>query len=212
MPAVSGSPTQIQTSVLTPTALAGTPDDQFKEGDVAFVASLYPNAQFILRRSPLLTPPDNVTTIATYSGNGYWELSPATFVAGGSAGLFNPALASIATADATPTVLVNVIPSFLVASSKDYIFDVTATVEGILNAANVYRVDLNATFLYTASTSTLTQLIAPVGTTLANERFLGSGFAGMATITNTGDLTVTGVVSEDWKWSATLSDFYLKGA
>jgi hypothetical protein len=210
MPAVSGSPTQIQTSALNAAALAGTPDDQFKEGDVAFVASLYPNAEFILRRSPLLTAPNNVTTIATYSGNGYWELSPATFVAGGTAGLYNPALGTLTTVDATPTTMLNVIPAYLLASGASFIFDVTATVEGILDASNVYRVDLNATFTYDAATATLGQLTPP--TAVANERFSGSGLAGMATIDTAGNLIITGVTSETWKWAATLSDFFLKSA
>ena len=214
MPAVSGSPTQIQTSALNATALAGTPDDQFKEGDVAFVASLYPNAQFILRRSPLPTTPNNVTTIATYSGNGYWELSPATFVTGDTAGLFNPAFGTLTTTGVATTTMLNVVPAFLPATGKSFLFDVTVTVEGIEDGAvaNVYRVDLNATFTYDPTlASPLVQLTTATGTTAANERYAGTGVTGMATIDGVGDLVITSVAGTR-KWAATLSDFFLKSA
>ncbi len=74
MPATSGSPSQIGTSAATPAVLAGTPDDQFQEGDLACVVSLWPNSTFRLRRTALGGVPDNITTIATFTGNGYWEL------------------------------------------------------------------------------------------------------------------------------------------
>ncbi len=74
MSAVSGSPTQVKTSVTTAADLAGTPDDAFKEGDLACVTALWPNSTFRLRRVALGSTPDNVATIATFSGNGYWEV------------------------------------------------------------------------------------------------------------------------------------------
>ena len=74
MPAVSGSPTQNATSVSTPEDLSGTPDSAFEEGDLAYVAALWPNATFRLRREPSPLPPDWVSAIETYSGNGYWEV------------------------------------------------------------------------------------------------------------------------------------------
>jgi len=74
MPATSGSPTQNATSVSTPEELAGTPDSAFESGDLAYVASLWPNASFRLRREPSPLPPDNVSAIKTFSGNGYWEV------------------------------------------------------------------------------------------------------------------------------------------
>ncbi len=74
MPAVSGTPTQVKTSATTAADLAGTPDDQFKEGDFACVESLWPNSTFRLRRTALGGVPDNVSTIATFTGNGYWEV------------------------------------------------------------------------------------------------------------------------------------------
>lgn len=78
MPAVSGSPTQNPTSVASPLDLAGLPDDAFAEGDLAYVRSLWPLSTFRLRRVnlPVGVVPNNVTTIATRSGNGYWELFP----------------------------------------------------------------------------------------------------------------------------------------
>ncbi len=79
MPAVSGSPTQVRTSATTAADLAGTPDDAFNEGDFACVTSLWPNSTFRLCRTPLGAAPDNVNTIDTFSGNGYWEV----FGAGG---------------------------------------------------------------------------------------------------------------------------------
>ncbi len=74
MTAVSGSPTQLVTCVLTPRDLAGVPDDGFHEGDFAFVSSLAPNGSFRLERGVAAIAPDNVSTIDTFSGNGYWEL------------------------------------------------------------------------------------------------------------------------------------------
>jgi hypothetical protein len=75
MSAVSGSPTQVRTSVTTAADLAGTPDDSFREGDLACVTALWPNSTFRLRRTALGTAPDNVNSIDTFSGNGYWEVS-----------------------------------------------------------------------------------------------------------------------------------------
>lgn len=74
MSAVSGSPTQVKTSVSTAADLAGTPDDGFKEGDLGCVTALWPNSTFRLRRTALGSTPDNVSTIAAFSGNGYWEV------------------------------------------------------------------------------------------------------------------------------------------
>ena len=74
MSATSGSPTQVRTSVTTAADLAGTPDDAFKEGDLACVTALWPNSTFRLRRVALGGAPDNVTSIAAFSGNGYWEV------------------------------------------------------------------------------------------------------------------------------------------
>lgn len=74
MTAVSGSPTQIAASVATPQDLAGLPDDAFKAGDLAYVASLAPNGTFRLVRTALVGDADNITTIDTRSGNGYWDL------------------------------------------------------------------------------------------------------------------------------------------
>lgn len=74
MPATSGSPTQIATSVSTPEDLSGTPDNGFKEGDLAYVSSLWPNASFRLRRNAPPLGADNVSAIKTFSGNGYWEV------------------------------------------------------------------------------------------------------------------------------------------
>ncbi len=73
MPAVSGSPTQVSTSVLTAAQLATTPDDAFEEGDLACVSSLWPNSMFRLRRTPFPGTPDNVHSISS-SSYGYWEL------------------------------------------------------------------------------------------------------------------------------------------
>lgn len=73
MPAVSGSPSQIATAALTPDDLAGTPDDAFADGDLAFVASLRPNGTFQLNRS-LGGASDGVTIIDTFTGQGRWEL------------------------------------------------------------------------------------------------------------------------------------------
>lgn len=81
MPAVSGSPTQISSSVSTPADLAGTPDDAFKTGDLACVETLMPNGTFRLNRKAT-GPADNVTKIAAHSGNGYWEV----FGTGGGGG------------------------------------------------------------------------------------------------------------------------------
>jgi hypothetical protein len=77
MPAVSGSTTQVKTSSTTAADLAGTPDDAFLDGDLASVTALWPNSTFRLKRTALGTAPDNVTSIATFSGNGYWEVFPA---------------------------------------------------------------------------------------------------------------------------------------
>ncbi len=74
MPAVSGSTTQLRSSVSTASDLAGVPDDAFAEGDLAAVTALWPNSTFRLRRTALVGAPDNVTTIDTFSGNGYWEV------------------------------------------------------------------------------------------------------------------------------------------
>jgi hypothetical protein len=74
MPAVSGSTTQVKTSATTAADLAGTPDDAFQEGDLACVSDLWPNSTFRLRRTALGSAPDNVSTIAAFSGNGYWEV------------------------------------------------------------------------------------------------------------------------------------------
>lgn len=211
MPAVSGSPTQIKTSVVTAADLSGTPDDQFEAGDLAYVSALYPNAQFILRRVALSPTPDNVTVIATKSGNGYWELSQSAYVSGGSSGLYNPPLASLVTTDAAMHVLANVIPAFVLALSaaKKLIVDVTTTVEGINNsvpAFNAYRIDLNASFTLDAGVAT------QLGTTAtANERVVVAGPPPVATIGATGDIEVTGALAaptEEWYWSATTSVFY----
>jgi hypothetical protein len=83
MPAVSGSTTQVKTSSTTAADLAGTPDDAFQEGDLACVTDLWPNSTFRLRRTALGGAPDNVTSIATFSGNGYWEV----FGVGGGGGM-----------------------------------------------------------------------------------------------------------------------------
>lgn len=72
MPAVSGSPTQVATSVSSLAVLSGTPDDAFKDGDLAWVDDL--ERHYILRRG---TPPYAINgsiIVATYSGNGYWIL------------------------------------------------------------------------------------------------------------------------------------------
>lgn len=74
MPAVSGSTTQVKTSATTAADLAGTLDDAFLEGDLACVTDLWPNSTFRLRRTALGSAPDNVSTIATFSGYGYWEV------------------------------------------------------------------------------------------------------------------------------------------
>lgn len=76
MPAASGSVTQIETSAATAAELAGTPDDQFKDGDLACVTALWPNSTFRLRRTAAGAAPtaDNVAIIATFTGNGYWEV------------------------------------------------------------------------------------------------------------------------------------------
>lgn len=76
MPAVAGSPTQNTTVAATPAELAGLPDDAFRDGDLAYVRSLWPQSSFRLRRTALGSTPNNVTAIATLSGNGYWELVP----------------------------------------------------------------------------------------------------------------------------------------
>lgn len=70
MSAVSGSPTQNATSVLTALELSGVPDDAFKAGDLAFVSSTGKTYQ--LRRTALVGAPSGTTTVATFSGNGYW--------------------------------------------------------------------------------------------------------------------------------------------
>lgn len=75
MPAASGSPTQNVSTCATPADLAGLPDDQFKSGDLAYVASLAPDATFRLNRASVAAV-DNVTVIATRSGNGRWEIFP----------------------------------------------------------------------------------------------------------------------------------------
>lgn len=80
MPATSGSPTQISTSAATAADLAGTPDDQFKNGDLAVVVALMPNGIFRLDRT--ITPPaDNVNVIDTFTGNGSWILLAASMEA-----------------------------------------------------------------------------------------------------------------------------------
>lgn len=207
MPAVSGSPTQIATSVVTALDLAGTPDDAFKAGDIANVSSLYPNSEFVLRRTPLVGAPNNVTTIATFSGNGYWELSPATFVSNGLSGLLNPPLATGTTTDATPLTLANVVPSFLALPATDVLLDTTVTVIGQhASLANGYRIDLNGTF--TVSTAGVVALLSGSSVATANERFAGTGIAGMATIDATGNIVITGIGSENWYWTATISTFY----
>lgn len=77
MPASSGSPTQIVSTCSTAADLAGLPDDQFKSGDLAYVAELYPNATFRLNRDVNNGQvADGVNFIATRSGNGLWELYP----------------------------------------------------------------------------------------------------------------------------------------
>lgn len=93
MPAVSGSPTQNGSSAATPQDLAGLPDDAFFDGDFAYVRSLWPNGTFRLRRSAPAVAPDNVSTIATLSGNGYWE------VFGARDAIYFPTVASIASYD-----------------------------------------------------------------------------------------------------------------
>lgn len=72
MPAVSGSPTQIATYASTALDLAGTPDDAFKEGDLAWVSSL--GRGFVLQRSTAPFAANNTTLISAFSGNGYWML------------------------------------------------------------------------------------------------------------------------------------------
>lgn len=75
MSAASGSPTQNRTSVATPQDLAGVPDDQFLNGDMALVESLRPAGTFQLNRQSSAVA-DNVTVIDTFSGNGQWLLFP----------------------------------------------------------------------------------------------------------------------------------------
>lgn len=92
MSATSGSPTQIRTSAATAADLAGTPDDQFADGDLACVTALWPNSTFRLRRTaPGAAPaPDNTSIIATFSDNGYWEVFGA-----GSGVLVFPTIAAL---------------------------------------------------------------------------------------------------------------------
>lgn len=72
MSVTSGSPTQIKSYVTTIADLAGLPDDAYDAGDMAFVASVAQT--FRLRRTSLGAVPDNVNTVATFTGNGYWEV------------------------------------------------------------------------------------------------------------------------------------------
>jgi hypothetical protein len=70
MSAVSGSPTQVRTSCATLAEMAGTPDDAFLDGEVAYVASVRRYFQ-IVRSDPTLVA-DGSTVLSTFSGNGYW--------------------------------------------------------------------------------------------------------------------------------------------
>ncbi len=68
MPAVSGSPTQLPTSVTTLDTLAGLPDDACKDGDFAYVQST--RAVYQLDRSSAAAP--SAVAVNTFSGNGQW--------------------------------------------------------------------------------------------------------------------------------------------
>lgn len=75
MSAVGGSPTQVSTSASTAAVLAGTPDDAFKDGDLAWVDSL--GRHFVLRRGTAPYVANNTTLIDTFSGNGCWQIQGA---------------------------------------------------------------------------------------------------------------------------------------
>ena len=71
MPAVSGSITQLSSSVSTAASLEGLPDDAFKDGELAFVQTGRKTYQ--LDRTSTAAP-NGTTVLDTFTGNGRWVI------------------------------------------------------------------------------------------------------------------------------------------
>lgn len=204
MPAVSGSPTQIATSVPTAAVLAATPDDAFDEGDLACVTSLWPNSMFKLRRTNFVGTPDNVHSIATATGSGYWELfalSNMLVLRSDPASDKSQSISvqvSLELVDAVPVALYTFVPP---PSSTIRVY---ATVTEVLSdASDDYGVDVLASFRVDAA-GVVTARLAP---TTAAEQVAAVAVV-VPTWTTDGTsitLEVAGRVAETWIAGANVS-------
>lgn len=70
---ISGTITQLRTSVSTLADLAGLPDDAYSAGELAFVSSLGLGSTYQLIRGTPPGPIDGIILVSTLSGNGYWK-------------------------------------------------------------------------------------------------------------------------------------------
>src|SRR5262245_45861288 len=66
---ITGTPTVLRSSVATPSDLAGTPDDQYQDGDFGYTSS--PKQTWQIDRSSSAVP-NGTTVLETFSGNGRW--------------------------------------------------------------------------------------------------------------------------------------------
>ncbi len=205
MTAVSGSPTQLSTSVTNANELAGTPDDGFEEGDLAAVTSLWPNSTFRLRRTVPVFTPDNVSTIATKTGNGYWELagiSNQVILRSDPTSNKNQTLSlqvDLTLTDAAPVRLYSFTP---IPSSTIRVY---ASVQEIKSdQTDDYGVDLVAAFAVDAAGVVTTRLAS----TAAAEVVALVAVVVQPAIASDGALiylTVTGQAAETWRSSANLT-------
>lgn len=206
MPAVSGSPTQLATSVDTPAELAGTPDDGFMEGDVASVGSLFPNGNFRLVRRVAPIAPDNVTLIATHTGYGYWlradiaSLSVVQAVAGDpKSETLNVQISTSLTSAAGAAVYEYTPP-------HDTTLRVYATVQEIKSdGSDDYGVDLCAAYR-TDGAGVVTERLA--STPAAGTEVAAGVAITQPALTTDGSkviLTAYGHNAEDWRLSANLT-------